>query len=251
MSRSPGENFRAVMGAYLSDRMLWREVPLLAVSQGDETRYGMSFGIGPFVRILERYEQGSKGRLGALAIALKSAITALSGRPHDFRQVVSEMEARVIADGVELPHGRWSAFFASVTGVLNPFVEPFVADRTRDSFHFLAYSVSAREIAMLAPLLVRGHLPIDPKSVLRPISTWRQVLLTLAGKGLLPQDPRYINQPAGELEVHCDERLYTLDGELFPKAAGPLRVRLGPLLHLAVLKTRQPRRRQFIGNGHP
>ena len=33
MSRSPGENFRRVMRAYRADGLLWREVPLIAVTQ--------------------------------------------------------------------------------------------------------------------------------------------------------------------------------------------------------------------------
>src|SRR6266545_5877516 len=65
MPSSPGEAFREVMRAYRTDRLLWREVPLLAVTQREETRYGFTFGIGPLVRILERYEGGTKSRAHA------------------------------------------------------------------------------------------------------------------------------------------------------------------------------------------
>jgi diacylglycerol kinase family enzyme len=243
MSSSPGENFRAVMRAYLSDRLVWREVPLLAVTQDGRTHYGFTFGAGPLIRILDRYEHGTKGRLPALAIGVESALAAVSGYPRSFQPLLREMEARLVADGAPLPFHRFAGVFANTTGVINPFVEPFVAERTRDSFHFLAYAVSAREFALLAPLLARAMVPIDPKSVLRPLSTWRQALLTLAGRGLLPLDPRYINRPARELTMHTDEALYTLDGELLPVGGQPLEVRLGPQLHLAVLKARRPPRR--------
>ena len=46
---------------------------------------------------------------------------------------------------------------------------------------------------MMAPLLARGRLPIDPRSLLHPISAWRQALLSLVGRGGLHTDPRYVN----------------------------------------------------------
>ena len=47
MRDEPGDNFRAVMRAYQADRLLYREVPLLAVTLGGKTRYGFTFGAGP------------------------------------------------------------------------------------------------------------------------------------------------------------------------------------------------------------
>ncbi len=243
MSDSPGENFRAIMRAYLSDRLVWREAPLLEVTQRERVHYGFTLGLGPLVRILDKYEHGTKGRLRALAVGVESIAAAVSGRPRAYQGLLREMEARVFADGAELPYSRFAAVFANTTGVINPFVEPFVAERTRGRFHFLAYAVSSREFAALAPLLARALLPIDSRSVLRPISLWRQALLSLTGKGLLPLDPRYVNRPVHELRIETPEELYTIDGELLPTAGAPLEVRLGPTLHLAVLKARKPPRR--------
>ena len=101
-----------------------------------------------------------------------------------------------------------------MTGTINPFVVPFAVDRTRETFHFLAYAVSTREFAMMAPLLARGLLPIDARSLLHPLSTWRKALLTLVGKGGIPADPRYVNHPASHLVVETDEPHYTIDGEV-------------------------------------
>lgn len=238
MSGSPGDNFRAVMQAYSADRLLWREVPLVQVTQGSQTHVGFTFGIGPLVRILEQYESGKKGHLAALGIGLKSVAAAISTLPRRFHhEVLREAHARVIADGEEVPYQRFAALFANVTGAVNPFIEPFPNERTRDSFHFLSYAVSSREFAMLAPLLARAYLPIDPKSLLRPMSTWRQVTMSLRGKGDLPIDPRYVNRPARHLSIETDERYYTMDGELFEVQPGPIEVQLGPALRLAMIST--------------
>jgi diacylglycerol kinase family enzyme len=235
MSGSPGDNFRAVIQAYQTDCLLWREVPVLKVSQGDHDVYGFTFGIGPLIRILERYENSTKGHVSAVMLGLKSVAAAVAKFPRSYQPVLREMDARVIVDGQELPYGRYAALFCNVTGVINPLIEPFTNERTRDSFHFLAYAVSSREFAMLAPLLARAQLPIDPKSLLRPVSTWRQLVLSLLGKGELPIDPRYVNHPARYLTLHTNERHYTVDGELLPLSGGPLQIDLGPPLRLAVV----------------
>jgi diacylglycerol kinase family enzyme len=235
MSGSPGDNFRAVMRAYVTDKLLWREVPLLSVRQGEDESFGFTFGVGPLVRILERYESSSKGHLGALALGVKAIAAATTNFPRSYRSLLREMDARIVADGQELPYSRYSAVFANVTGAINPFIEPFLTERTRDSFHFLAYATSSREFAMLAPLLARARPPIDPKALLRPISSWKQVGLSLVGKGELPLDPRYVNHPAQHLTIHTAERHYTIDGELLAMTGPSLEVRLGPALRLALV----------------
>lgn len=237
MRRSPGENFRQVMRDYLADRLMWREVPLLAVTHHGQTHYGFTFGLGPLVRILERFESGRKSRLGAVEIGVKSALGAVAGMPRAYQPVLRELDARVTVDGERVPYDRWSAIFTNVTGVINPFVEPFVGERTRESFHFLAYAVSSREFAIMTPLLARARLPIDPRALLHPVSAWRQALLSLVGKGHLPPDPRYVNHPARQLEIETTESHYTIDGEVFPALDGKFEVRLGPQLHLATLAT--------------
>lgn len=242
MRRSPGENFRQVMRAYMADRIFWREVPLVAVSQNAQTSFGFTFGVGPLVRILERYEAGKKSHANALAIGMKSVASAVSSLPRGWKPVLRELEGRVSVDGVVLPYERYAALFANVTGVINPFIQPFVDDRTRDSFHFLAYAVSSREFAMMAPLLARARLPIDPRSLLHPVSVWRKALLSLVGKGGLPFDPRYVNHPARHLVVETNEAHYTIDGEVFPSLGGRFDVTLGPLLHVATMGGRRPPR---------
>jgi diacylglycerol kinase family enzyme len=244
MRRSPGENFRQVMRAFRADRLFWREVPLVAVTQKDQTRYGFTFGAGPLVRILERYEAGRKSRLKALEIGVKSIAGAVSGVPRDYQGVLRELEAQITVDGKRLGPSRWAAVFANVTGAINPFVEPFTDERTRESFHFLAYGVSAREFAMMAPLLARGHVPIDPKSLLQPIAMWRKALLSLVGKPGLPPDPRYVNHPARHLVLDTDEAHITIDGEVLPSLDRRCEVRLGPTLHLATLRARPARARR-------
>jgi diacylglycerol kinase family enzyme len=239
MRRAAGENFRQVIRAYAADRLLWREVPLLAVTHNGQTQYGFTFGLGPLIRILDRYEQGQKGRAQAVKIGLKSAVGAVSRFPREYQDMLREMSAEVTVDDERLPYDRWAALFANTTGVINPFVAPFVSERTRESFHFLSYAVSSREFAVMAPLLARGRLPIDPRSLLHPISTWRQALLSLVGRGGLAIDPRYVNHPARHLVVESGESHYTIDGEVFPALHRRFDVRLGPTLHLATLTSKR------------
>jgi diacylglycerol kinase family enzyme len=249
MRRAAGENFRQVIRAHVADRLLWRDVPLVAVTQKGQTKYGFTFGVGPLIRILDRYEHGHKSRANAVAIGLKSALGAVSRIPRDYQSVLREVDAEITVDGQRLPYLRWAAVFANTTGVINPFVAPFVNERTRESFHFLAYAVSSREFAVMAPLLARARLPIDPRSLLHPISAWRQALLSLVGRGGLSTDPRYVNHPARHLIIESDEPCFTIDGEVFPSLDRRFEVRLGPTLHLATLtakrrpvRSRNPRR---------
>lgn len=250
MRGSPGDNFRQVMRAYAADRLLWREVPLVEVKQGDDTAWGFTFGLGPLVRILSRYESGKKTHGMALVVAAKSMLSAVSTFPRDWKsEVLRELEATLTVDGHPLPFDRFAAVFANVTGEINPFVAPFIGERTRDSFHFLAYAISSREFAMMTPLLARAKLPIDPRSLLHPVSTWRAALLSLLGKGGLPLDPRYVNHAARRLVVETQEPVYTIDGEVFQNRTGRLEVSLGPQLYVAALSARRRVLRRSKSNG--
>ncbi|MBI5481936.1 MAG: hypothetical protein HY906_23985 [Deltaproteobacteria bacterium] len=235
MSSSAGENFRSVMRAYFADELQWREVPLVAATNGGRTGYGFTFGLGPLVRIVQRFESSPKSRARALSIALTSVVGAITGVPRSWAATLREMEARLVADGQQLPFERFAAVFANVTGVINPMVKPFVGERTRDTFHFCAYAVSPREFAVMAPLLLRAQLPIDPRSLLRPVPLWRQALLSLAGRGELPVDERYVNHPARHVVVETTEQWYTIDGEVLPAEGPRFELALGPQLQLATL----------------
>jgi diacylglycerol kinase family enzyme len=235
MSQSAGENFRNVMRAYLAGELQWREVPLVAVTNGGRTGYGFTFGLGPLVRIVRRFEESRKSRLRAVAIGLTSMVGAVTGVPKSWGPTLREMVGKVVADGETLPYNRYAAVFANVTGVINPGVKPFVGERTRDSFHFCAYAVSSREFAVMAPLLLRAQIPIDPLSLLRPVPLWRQALLSLLGRGELPVDKRYVNHPARQVVIETPEECYTIDGEVILADGPRFELALGPQLQLATL----------------
>jgi hypothetical protein len=171
-----------------------------------------------------------------VALGLRSILGAVSGVPRSVQPLLRPLDGQVIVDGERLPHDRYVAVFANTTGAVNPLIEPFVDDRTRESFHFLAYAVSAREFAIMTPLLARGHLPIAPTAFLHQTSVWRQMLLALVGKAALPSDPRYVNHPAREVDLETDEPFYTIDGEVLPSIDTRLELRLGPALHVATLR---------------
>lgn len=224
-STKPANNFRHVVRAYRSGQMLQREVPILEVETGQEFYRCFTFGMGPVIRLLDAYERGRKGKVAAVGVAARAAATALLGLPTSYDELLEPMTGTVTLDGEPLPYDSYAAVFANVTGQINPGVEPFATERTRDSFYCAAYAVSAREMAAALPMLIRGWLPVDLRQLLtRPFSRDRE--------SVLPTDPRYVNRPARELRIESPERLYTVDGEIL-ETSEPISVRVGPLLQLA------------------
>jgi diacylglycerol kinase family enzyme len=225
-SRNPARNFRYVVRAFRSGQLLWREVPVLEVDTGKNVHRGFTFGMGPIVRLLDTYERGEKGKAAALGVAARAIAAAWLHRPADYQQLLEKMTAEVELDGERLPHDQFAALFANVTGQINPGVEPFTTERTRESFHCAAYAVGAREMTVALPLLARGWLPLDID-----FGPW------LERAGAMPRittDARYVNQAVSLLHVRSPERLYTVDGEILYAPDDELTVRLGPHLKLAV-----------------
>lgn len=224
--RSPGRNFRHVVQGFRCGDLLLKEVPLMEIRVGDRVHRGFTFGMGPIVRILDAYERGPKGKAAALRLGVQS-VAAVWLKRRLAGDVLEEMEAEVILDGERLPYERYSALFTNVTGQINPGIEPFKEERTRDSFYTAAYAVSPRELALTLPLIARGLLPIDLARLLR-------LRRGDDDAPALPTDPRYVNRPASRLEIHTDEPLYTVDGEILQRDAGPIVITIGPTLKLAV-----------------
>jgi hypothetical protein len=237
MVGSPGDNFRAVMRAYKTDQLHWRDVPVLKIQHSGGSFYGFTFGLGPLVRILDRYERGQKGKLAAAAIGARAIAAAISPLRGAMGGILEDMEAMVNSDGNPLPYGRYSAVFANTTGSIQRLVEPFSHTRTPDSFHFLAYAISVRELAMHVPSLMRGKLPVDKRALLDPQTMVRFLRGAGNGKPDVPTDPRYINHAAQRIHIQTSESVFTLDGEVLqipPDGDGSIDVTLGPSLQLAV-----------------
>jgi hypothetical protein len=232
-------NFRYIMRAYRAGELFFKEVPLLRVEQGQTVRHGFIFGEGAIVRLLDQYENHTKGKLGALAMVFKALLGVWSRYPADFQHVLQEMDAEVKINGERLPYGRFVSVFCNITGHLNIGVEPFLTERSRDTFYCLAYAIDRRELAALLPFIIRGKLPIDPKSLLTKVSVWKQMALSLVGRGTFPTDPRYVNRSTvRSFEVTAPgEKIYTVDGEIFEAGGDPISVTLGPTLRLAVSPT--------------
>lgn len=238
MSKSPGKNFRDVIRAFLSGQSLVKEVPMLEVRQGDRVRWGFIFGIGPIVRILNEYEKGKKGKAAAVLLVAKSVSAIFSKRPAEFQPILKEMEGDILVNGERLPYNSFSAVFCNIHGKLNPGVKPFVKQRTRDTFHCAAYAVTRREFAVMLPFLIRGHLPLDPKSLLVEPATWKQIVMSYLGKGSFPTDPRYFNDLGSTFEVRApQEKVFTIDGEVLRSTGEPITIKLGPMLKLSVSPT--------------
>jgi diacylglycerol kinase family enzyme len=233
MGSTPGDNFRAVLTAYHEGTLRYQEVPLLRVRSGGTVRYGFTFGMGPLVRLLHRYEQGQKGKLAAVGLGLQAIAAAISPVRTSFAPLLDEQQARVIADGRVVSHSSFAAVFANTTGAVQRLVEPFAGERPSDHFHFLAYAVSARELAAMVPLLMNAKVPLDFGMLRHPVTTAKTLAATLLGRAELPRDPRYVNHPAQQLRIDTSEPIFTLDGEVL-SAESPIEVDLGPTLQLAL-----------------
>jgi diacylglycerol kinase family enzyme len=234
MSTTPQRAFRAIVRAYKSGELLYREVPILEVRQGEHLHRGFTFGMGPIIRVLNEYENSQKGGMAALAVVAQALSAATPHRPAQFDRILDPLEAEIVVDGRPLPYRRFAGLFANNTGKLHIGVEPFPRPRGRDRFYYLAYACTVPEVAILLPFLIQGFIPIDPKSLIKPVSTWKQVAMAYLGKGAFPTDPRYLNDTAQTMEIRSDERFYTVDGEVLPSTGQPIQVSLGPTVQLAV-----------------
>ncbi|MFH1132187.1 MAG: diacylglycerol kinase family protein [Pseudomonadota bacterium] len=237
LTRSAGKNFREIVRAYKSGQLLLKEVPLLKVQQDENVNWGFTFGLGPPIRLLNEYENGTKGKAAALRLVAKSMAAVWTEFPADFQPLLQEMEAEILMDGQKLPYEKFIAVFCNVTGRINRAVEPFVKQRARDTFYCAAYAVNRRELALAFPLLIRGRIPLDPKALLQSVSAWKKVVMSHLGKDSFPADPRYVNETAKTFEVRSKEKLYTVDGEILQSSGESISVSLGPELKLAVAPT--------------
>lgn len=237
LTASPAKNFRQIYQSYRSGELLFKEIPLLRIEQGDRVRWGFIFGVGPIVRVVNEYEQSGKGKAAALVLAAEAVLSIWTNVPKRLKPMTCELQGEVIIDGKTLPYDQYSAVFCSITSRINPIVEPFIKPRTRDTFHCAAYAVNRREFSFLMPFIARGMLPIDAKALLRPVSTWKKIAMSYLGKGSFPTDPRYVNDVAAEFEVRTDEAFFTIDGEIIQSTGEPIKVTLGPRIKLAVSPT--------------
>lgn len=223
-SSSPSRNFRYVVQAYRSGELLLKEVPMLEVDTGAEFHRGFTFGMGPIVRLLDTYERGPKGKMSAVSLGAKAMAAAWIKRPAAMEVLLRNMEAEILLDGERLPNDRFVGVFANVTGQINIGVEPFVAARERDRFFCAAYAVSARELSLVFPLILRGWLSVDPVD----LTSW---LKKRNGNG---NESRYLNKTASQLIIRTNEPMYTIDGEILETQNHEISVHVGPLLKLAV-----------------
>ncbi|HEY3357272.1 MAG TPA: diacylglycerol kinase family protein [Polyangia bacterium] len=232
---SPEENFRTIAHDVRTDKLATREVPLLRIQQGDRVEYGFLFAVGSPIRILNEYEHGKKGKLAAVQFFARAIATVWSKQPL-IESNMEPMAAQIIVDGEPLPYTNWVMAAVAITGSLQIGMHPFVGERVSETFYMLSYAVDPREVAVLLPFLARGMLPIDPKSLLQPVSSVTHIGLSYFGKGSLPLplDPRYINHPARTFEIRCQEKVFTIDGEIFESTGEPIKITVGPTLRLAI-----------------
>jgi hypothetical protein len=185
--------------------------------------------MGPVIRLLDAYERGRKGKIAAVETGLRAVCAVWTTWPRDYRELLQLMRAEVDIDGERVAHDEFSAVFANVTGQINPGVEPFVYERSRDNFYCAALAVPAREFTVAMPMLMRGWMPPDKDALFQP----RRLLERFRNPELF-SDPRYVNKTGRRLELKTMEPIYTVDGEIMDVHDGAVRVDIGPMARLAV-----------------
>lgn len=232
----PEENFVQIVHDALTDKLATREVPMMKIQQGARVEYGFLFAAGPPIRVLNEYEHGRKTKLTAVVFFARTIINAFNKSAQLIESNLDQMRAEILLDGEPVPYNEFGLTACSITGSLQIGMQPFAGERGGNTFFCFAYAISPREIAVLLPFLARGMIPIDPKSLLQPVSQVTHIGLSYFGKGSLPLplDPRYINRPVKEYEIRTDEKVYTIDGEIFESNGEPIRITTGPTLRLAI-----------------
>jgi hypothetical protein len=232
----PEENFVQIVHDALTDKLATREVPMLKIQQGTRVEYGFLYAAGPPIRVLNEYEHGRKTKLAAVVFFARTIINAFNRNAGLIESSLEQMSAEVRLDGELLPYSEFGLTACSITGSLQIGMQPFAGERGGDTFHSLAYAVSPREMAVLLPFLARARRPIDPKSLLQPVSQVTHIALSYFGQGSLPLplDPRYVNRPVKEYEIRTAEKVFTIDGEIFESTGEPITITAGPTLRLAI-----------------
>ncbi len=228
-STNPTDNFLHVVRGYRSGELLFKEIPLLEVRTGQELHRGFTFGMGPIIHLLDAYERGRKGKLGALSTAARGLAGVWAPWRTAYSELLELMRAEVVLDGERIPHDKFSAVFANVTGQINLGVQPFIDARSRDRFLCAAIAVSAREFTLAMPMLMRGWMPPDKSTLFQP-----HRLLERFKNPALFTDPRYVNKTGARLDIKTTDQLYTVDGEIMEAHDGAVSVDVGPQVRLAV-----------------
>jgi len=187
---------------------------MLKIRQGPRVEYGFLFATGSLIRVLDEYEHGRKGKVTAVLFFARAIVDAFNKNAHLIESSLEPMRAEILLDGVPLPYDEFVLTACSITGSLQIGMQPFTGERGGETFFSLAYAVSAREVSVPPPSCARGMLPIDPKSLLQPVSQVTHIGLSYFSKGSLPlpMDPRYVNHPVKEYEIRSAEKVYTIDG---------------------------------------
>jgi hypothetical protein len=233
---APEENFRQVVHDAMTDKLATREVPMMRIEQGSRVHYGFLFAAGSPIRVLEEYEHSRKGKVAAVTFFARTIVNAFKRDAHLIESSLDQMQAEVFLDGERLPYDEFGLVACSITGSLQIGMHPFNGERGGETFYSLAYAVDPRQMAILLPFLARGMIPIDPRSLLQPVSQVTHIGLSYFGQGSLPLplDPRYVNHPVRDFELRCGEKVFTIDGEIFQSSGEPIRISIGPTLRLAI-----------------
>ncbi|MBI5077549.1 hypothetical protein HZB94_04180 [Candidatus Falkowbacteria bacterium] len=170
----------------------------------EETRYGFIFNLGAIARIIERYSSEGSSFGNAVKHTVLGISAGIAGFPLSHKRMISQFNARMLADDKEIEQSQPLTIICSVTESLLFGAAPFKSQRESNQFYAICYEKTATKIAFLIPLLMRGTF--------------------------VPPTSKFFNEPVFSFEVVPEsEQMFNLDGEVFyVKKKTKIRVELGP-----------------------
>jgi len=173
-----------------------------------EDRYGFIFGNGFIVEFLEAlYGSGKKTPFTTAKLLARAAVSGMTGGAFA-KKLFERINARVILDGKEIEHTRFSALAASTVQEIGLRFKPFFrCEEKPGSFHVLA-------------------------AISSPFSMVLSLRKAYMGRKI--SEKRMVEFVASEMVIESKKPIkYTLDGENY-NTGSTLKITMGPRLELVV-----------------
>lgn len=172
-----------------------------------ETCYGFMFILGPIARVIRLYDEQGRSHINGIKTMILGALGAITGHPRKYADMMTQFDARIVADGQELPLKRPISIISSITDSLIFGIKPYGGHAESNQFYTISYELPGWAAASLVPLAYRGTVVLEGSS--------------------------FLNRPVCRMQMTSQETMIMLDGEFFDMTPGkPVDLELGPEIEL-------------------
>lgn len=221
---TPEEIARRVVRRVQRGNLQTRKMPLLRIEHAGQIYFGFTFCIGPIVRLLKKYTDEQRNFRNALWTAIGASLASTLGWPISFKRLIHPMNTSVIINDSE------KCPLPEITGVV-------VSIMPRTIFGFYPFMsntaggvLPTKEffsiISGLKPFEIVARLPC-----LAFCGLWQELKVNIP-KALF-NNPRHLNRPVRSLKIDSEEKIFTIDGEIFvAEPEQPIVITQGPEISL-------------------